>query len=270
MTSYQPLDWYDLPQYYDAVFTADTHLEADFLEHVLRVFGPRRPRRVLEPACGSGRLMREMARRGFDVTGFDANPQMIAYARDRLDGLEGAWEIQVGRLEGFRFNRRYDTAHCFVSTFKYLLTEDDAVGHLHCVSDHLCPGGLYVLGLHLTEYGVSHRTRERWVAPLPGGGRVVCNLQIWPADQRKRVERVRSRLRVERGESLHGYDTEWLFRTYDARQLARLIRKEPAFEHVATYDFSYDPDCVRELDGEQLDVVLVLRKKRVREESRWR
>ena len=62
---YVELDWYDTPRYYDLVFDADTRREADFLEtmHARHARRSKPGRRVLEPACGSGRLLVEMARR---------------------------------------------------------------------------------------------------------------------------------------------------------------------------------------------------------------
>ena len=56
-------------------------------------------------------------------------------------------------------------------------------------------------------------------------------------------------------------ETNWSFRTYDAAQVRRLLRSVPALEHVATFDFTYDTSAPRELDDEQLDLVLVLRKR---------
>ena len=52
-----------------------------------------------------------------------------------------------------------------------------------------------------------------------------------------------------------------MFRTYDAAQLRRLLRSVPALEHVATYDFNYDPDASRVLDDAQLDTLLILRRR---------
>lgn len=232
------------------------------MEFALAEFGPSKPRNILEPACGSGRLIRELAKRGFSVTGFDANPRMIEFAERRLSRENLTGRLGIGRMERFSYRHSFDLSHCLVSTFKYLLGAQRPVDHLQCVAQHLREGGIAILGLHLTEYDLTTRTRERWVARVPGGEKVVCNLQIWPADRRKRIERVRSRLRVEAGSNVRRVETEWNFRTYDVLQLKALIRSVSNLEHVATYDFSYDPDRPIVLDGEQLDLVLVLRKKR--------
>ena len=261
-------DWYALPRYYDIVFDDETSLEADFLEGAFERHGRtanRSPRRVLEPACGSGRLMVELARRGWQTSGFDLSEDMLAYARTRLRterpgprGLEH--ELFQARLEDFPVRGRFELAHCLVSTFKYVQTEGQAREHLERVARSLVTGGIYVLGLHLTEYANDRPERERWVGERDGT-RVVCNIQGWPADRRARTERVRSRLVVtERGRERR-LETNWTFRTYDAAQLRRLLRSVPALEHVATYDFGLRLDEPRTLHDDQLDCLLVLRKR---------
>jgi SAM-dependent methyltransferase len=130
MTGFEELDWYETPRWYDLVFDADTEREADFLEEVLEVHGESPGRRVLEPACGSGRLVAELARRGWQVSGFDASDAMLEHARERLAAAGLAARLTRGRLEEVRVRGRFDLAHCLVSTFKYVLDEEGARAHL--------------------------------------------------------------------------------------------------------------------------------------------
>lgn len=260
---FRQLDWYETPRYYDIVFDEDTEPESDFLETMLERHGPRprkgAPRRILEPACGSGRLVLSMARRGYAVTGFDASGAMLDYCRERLGAAGLGASLLEARMEDFRFRGKFDLAHCGVSTFKYLLRESDARSHLQCVARSLRKGGLYVLSFHLTDYASTKQSRERWDARREGT-RVVCNIQGWPADRKKRLEDVRSRLVVhEDGRELRS-ETLWKFRTYDAAQAKRLIRSVPEFELVAVHDFWYEADFEITLDDTREDVVLVLRK----------
>ena len=122
MPRYEPLDWYNAPLYYDIIYDQDTKHEADFLEALCQRYVGRRRGAVLEPACGSGRLVAELARRGHAVAGFDASQPMLDFAQRRLMRLtkHGAPQATVthGRLEQFRYRRRFDLAHCLVSTFK--------------------------------------------------------------------------------------------------------------------------------------------------------
>ncbi|MEM7014557.1 MAG: class I SAM-dependent methyltransferase [Verrucomicrobiota bacterium] len=259
-------DWYDTPLYYDIVFDTDTETEADFLEAIHRQHGPGgKSRRVLEPACGSGRLIREMARRGWTAAGFDLSKEMLEFSKKRIDKENLKAQLWVDRMEAFELpakaKAKYDLAHCFVTTFKYLLTEEDAVACLQRVADALKPGGLFVLGLHLTAYSNTGIQHERWVAERDGI-KVVCNIRSWPADREKRLEKVRSRIKATQISSgkIHQQETSWYFRTYNARQLRALIEKVPELELVVCHDFQYDHEQTRKLNDIYADIVLVLRK----------
>lgn len=253
-------DWYDTPLYYDIIFDADTLKEAAFLEGLWERFGSGKKGRVLEAACGSGRVMAEMLRRGWKAEGFDLNESMLRHARERMRGLPGwkVWQAEMARFEAPK-GRRYQLAHCLVSTFKYLLTETEAAEALRRMAAVLAPGGLLVLGLHLTNYRRTGCEHERWVEERDGV-RVVCNTRTWPADKRTRLERVRARLKVTEAGQTREQETVWNFRTYDAAQLRALLRSVPELERVACFDFHYDLSAPRRLDDSRADVIVVLRK----------
>ena len=75
---------------YDAAFAWDNAAEVAFLERELT---PRR-RRVLEPGCGSGRLLVPMAARGFEMVGIDASPQMLALTDGKLAEVRAYFSVE--------------------------------------------------------------------------------------------------------------------------------------------------------------------------------
>jgi SAM-dependent methyltransferase len=153
----------------------------------------------------------------------------------------------------------FDLAHCLVSTFKYLQTEKDAAECLRRIAAALRPGGLFFLGLHLTDYEAGKEEHERWVARR-GPVEVVCNTHTWPADPKTRLEDLRTRLKITDAGRTHLQETRWQFRTYNAAQLNTLLRKVPELEFVECYDFTYDITEPRRFDDSYADVLLVLRK----------
>lgn len=60
------------------------HGEADLIEALLKDSGGRS---VLDAGCGTGRVAIELARRGFNVIGMDADPAMLAAAKFRAPEL---------------------------------------------------------------------------------------------------------------------------------------------------------------------------------------
>jgi len=262
MPSIHQEDWYNTPLYYDIVFDEDTNAEAAFLEQVWAAFGgyKKESLEILEPACGSGRLVEAMSDRGHWVAGFDLNERMLAFAEERGTGAS----LFSGRMESFDLpkgvgEKGFDLAHCFVSTFKYMLTEAHAVAHLQLMAEHIRSSGIYVIGLHLTDYQRTTYQHERWSGERDGV-EVVCNTRTWPPDQKTRLEDLRNRLRVTQGGQTKIQETNWQFRTYDARQVRALLRKIPAFEIVGCYDFWVNIDDPRGLDDSQEDLIVVLRR----------
>lgn len=258
-----PIDWYDTPLYYDIIFDEDTGTEADFLEAVFARHAASRGKSVLELACGSGRLLKALSDRGWTTAGFDLNTAMLDFARERLGSAGRKTPLWQDRLESFQVpgKRRFDLVHCLVSTFKYLLTEADALGCLERVAESLKPGGIFVLGIHLTDPRSDKPSHERWIARRDGV-EVVCNTRTWPPSLGTRLEPMRSRLRVTfaNGEK-HEQETRWEVRSYTAAQLKSLLRKSGAFTVLACHDFRHDPEETRRFDDEYSDLVLVLGKR---------
>jgi SAM-dependent methyltransferase len=255
-------DWYDTPLYYDIIFDDGTVQEADFLEAAYQKYAGGK-KRLLEPACGSGRLALEMARRGWAVSGFDGNAHMIAFAKERIQEAGLKAQLWEDWMQSFTLPKSiktgYDLAHCLVSTFKYLRTQSDAVECLRRIAHALRPGGLFFLGLHLSQYDTGKGAHERWVAKR-GSIEVVCNTRTEPADKKLRLEALRTRLKVTDAGRSHTQETHWEFRTYNAAQLKALLRKVPELEFVECYDFTYDLTQPRKLDDSYADVLLVLRR----------
>ncbi len=117
-TPVEDLNWYETPHYYDIVFDPDTDCELEFLEQALERYSLSGGRRVLEPACGSGRLVLGMTERGYTVTGTDISKAMIKYTRERLREADQKARLTVADMADAPPKGPYDLAHCMVSTFK--------------------------------------------------------------------------------------------------------------------------------------------------------
>lgn len=75
------LNWYNLPTYYDISFSHEMSEELAFLKVVFARYCKVPRPRLLEPACGTGRLITPLIRSGFNCTGFDLNEYALAYLK---------------------------------------------------------------------------------------------------------------------------------------------------------------------------------------------
>lgn len=74
--------------YYDALTEdVDRAVIADRCEELLAQYHPKREL-ALDLCCGTGTLATELARRGFEVIGVDASPEMLMQAAEKNMALE--------------------------------------------------------------------------------------------------------------------------------------------------------------------------------------
>ena len=250
---------YDYPVYYDLIFGSDWVSEYKFLEAAFKKHVDGKTKRVLEPACGTGRLLFRMAKGGYTSAGLDLNEKAIAYcnARLRKHGLkETGW---VANMCDFTVKKPFDAAFNTINSFRHLGTEKAAVEHFRAMAQAIRPGGIYALGFHLTPLEGPQTERENWSARR---GNLVINTQMWPRDKdlKARIERYNLRFEVYRPTGSIRIDDCLVLRSYTNKQFATLIKKVPEWKVEETYDFSYDIDNPIEIDAQTEDIVYILKR----------
>jgi SAM-dependent methyltransferase len=126
---------------YDAVYAwKDYRLEARRVRDLVRRFGPKNARTLLDVGCGTGAHLAELAR-WFDVVGLDSSPEMLRIARRRLPAVP----LREGRMESFRLGRRFDVITCLFSAIGYVRTERKLRQTLRNLARHLAPGGVAIV-----------------------------------------------------------------------------------------------------------------------------
>jgi SAM-dependent methyltransferase len=218
----------DDAELYDIAFDWDISEEVDWL---LTRLGEQ-CRTVLEPGCGSGRMLVALAERGLDVAGIDLSEPMLELARRRL---VGRGTVVHADMTDFDLGRTFDGAVCPINTLLHL-SPDALARHLRCMDSHLRGGARYLVQVGLVEpdqwepFAGSH-----WEAARDG-----TELKIdWvdeEFDAARGVSRQRSRIEVVAGdrageilEEVHEM-TAWTPDTW-----AEAIAASP-FSEAATYD----------------------------------
>jgi len=95
---------YRHPHYYAIGYRWNTESECAFIEACLKAYGPPSAKRLLDLGCGTGRHLLELAKRGYQMTGMDASPEMVAFVKEaaqqaRLDDPRVVEHQQVPRAQ---------------------------------------------------------------------------------------------------------------------------------------------------------------------------
>ena len=254
--------WYDHPQYFDMVFRDETAAEVRFFEQAFDRFAVGDVRRVFEPGCGSGRLVAEMAARGYEVTGLDLSEPMLRYLRRRLNRRKLDGHLVCGDMTAMHFERKFDSVFCTFNTFRHLTEEAAAIAHLRSIAENLRAGGLYILGFHLIPMDADPECTERWSA-RHGGTEVKVTLKVIDFDRKSRKEMLRVSVKATKPSGkVERIRSEFPLRIYTPAQAKRLLKKvSDVFEIVGIYDFDYDIDEEREFDNDLTDALFVLRRR---------
>ena len=168
-----PKDWYD--GFFEGDWLDEIALNADaewgerqtdFLVEKLQL---QPGERVLDLACGHGRMALPLAERGLRLTGVDLSPRSLELARAAAEtrGLEV--DFVHSDMREIDFDGEFDAAYNVYTSFGYF--DDDAENQrvLDAVRRALRPGGRLLIDT-INPCGLAARYRERMWDPLESGG----------------------------------------------------------------------------------------------------
>ena len=146
-----PVDDYDLyARFYDIDYS---QADADLLmiEQLAACCGSP----ILELACGTGRVLLPLARQGYQITGVDISPAMLAVTKLKItaEGLDEQVTLVEQDMRYLTLDRRFNLALVAVNSFMHLLTPEDQLAALIRIRQHLEPGGRLLLDLFNPDMG---------------------------------------------------------------------------------------------------------------------
>jgi SAM-dependent methyltransferase len=189
---------------YDA-FTSASDYET-WTSHVLRLaheYGLSGTR-LLDVACGTGKSFLPFARRGFDVTGCDVSPSMLAEAARKAPEVP----LVEADMRGLPMLGRFDFVTCFDDSLNHLLDEDALASSFASLAANLGPAGLLLFDLNTllayrTTFAVdsvfvhdatTFVTRGDSSADAPPGCRAAVQVEAFTVREDGLYQRVATRL----------------------------------------------------------------------------
>lgn len=123
------------------------------------------PGRLLDLGCGTGRLLRTMAARGWWTLGVDLSAEMLRVAAD--EAMSAGVPVQllhanIAELDGLA-DRSFDAVACLFSTLGMVMggaTRRRAIAHAFRL---LRPGGRFILHVHNLWFNAWDRAGRAWL-----------------------------------------------------------------------------------------------------------
>ncbi|MBB1565072.1 class I SAM-dependent methyltransferase [Candidatus Gracilibacteria bacterium] len=146
--------------YYDEIvrgMNSSLEDEIEFLEFdVIKNYAPE-TKNILETACGTGVVARELIKLGYNYTGLDINPKMLEKAEKNLKNLEK--KLVLGDMTSFNFKNKFDLVLCNYNSICHLLSWESWQNFFKNSFENLKKGGLLVFDIN-TIFEFENITRD--------------------------------------------------------------------------------------------------------------
>ena len=119
---------------------------ADFFEQCFDRFLKEKPTLVLDLACGTGRMTRTLARRGYDMIGVDGSEDMLSEAYAASEGEPILYLRQD--MRSFELYGTVGAVVCCLDSLNYLLEESDVKKVFSLVHNYLDPDGIFLFDVN--------------------------------------------------------------------------------------------------------------------------
>jgi SAM-dependent methyltransferase len=188
--------------------------EIDFIEDSL---GVEKGGALLDLGCGTGRHAIELARRGYEVVGFDLSLAMLARAADEAQEKDQKLNFVQGDMREMTFDESFDGVYSWNTSFGYFDEETNAKV-IAKVRSALKTGGQFLLDVINRDYMIRQAPSLAW---FEGDG-CVCMDEM-------SIDWITSRMRVKRTMMMddgRAKEIEYSIRVYSLHELGRILHEQ--------------------------------------------
>ena len=210
---------------------------------------------LLDLGCGTGKLTRIMAEKGFDMIGIDNSMEMLDMAREQeYDREEPSGILYL--LQDMREFALYGTVRAVYSAcdcLNYIMEEDELLTVFKLVNNYLDPKGLFIFDMN-TSYKYEQLLAENTIAENRKEGSFIWENYY---DKEEQVNEYDLTLFIKESEDDKEERflrfTETHFQRCYSLECVKQLLQEAGMEFVAVYD-AYTKNPLRE-DSEKMTVI---------------
>ncbi len=222
---------------------------ADYLDKLFKEYGIE-DGLLLDLGCGTGKLTRLLAEKGYDMIGVDYSFEMLDIAREQSD------ESILYLLQDMREFELYGTVRGIYSAcdcLNYILEEEELKEVFALVNNYLDPGGIFVFDIN-TPYKYQELLADNTIAETRDEGSFIWENYY---DEEEQINEYDLTLYIKEEDGrFQRFEETHYQRCYELETIQKLL-EEAGLEFVAMYD-AYTKESVSE---ESEKVLVIAREK---------
>ncbi|HEX3016514.1 MAG TPA: methyltransferase domain-containing protein [Caproicibacter sp.] len=226
-------------RYYDSLTrNVDYAGHAEYLSRILERL-KHKAGITLDLACGTGSLTLELAKRGLDVYGLDASPEMLSVAQQKAFNAGRNILFVCQKMQQMDLYGTVDTAVCMLDSVNHITSSKDLQESFKRVSLFLNPGGYFIFDVN-TIY--KHRNILAHNVYIYDMEDVYC---VWQNAYEPRNDRVAITLDFfeRHGKTYYRSSERFYERAYETDALKAMLEKAGLRTEAIWNDMSFDePD----------------------------
>lgn len=143
-------------KYYDEIYKDYKEDIKFYVGEVLKSKG-----RILEIACGTGRVYLEILKKGGDIYGIDISRKMLIELKRKGKELKLKPKVHVADMKNFKFNFKFDLIIIPFRSFLHNITIDEQIKSLKNFKRHLKKKGRLILNFYYPDPIIISKTKNK-------------------------------------------------------------------------------------------------------------
>ena len=134
----------DYANYYNLLYKdKDYKSEADYIHSLIQQFAPQ-SKSLIDLGCGTGKHAFEFEKLGYEVTGVDLSPQMVAIANANKEKNNSTISFGEGDIRNYTDSKKFDAVVSLFHVMSYQTTNDDLEKAFLTANNLMADDGVFI------------------------------------------------------------------------------------------------------------------------------
>ncbi|NLX63058.1 MAG: class I SAM-dependent methyltransferase [Tissierellia bacterium] len=191
----------------------------------------KKPKSLLEMACGTGNLSYHLAKAGYDLTCFDISDDMLAVAYNKLSQFNNVMLLKQNMIN-FYIGKKFDGVISILDSINYIVDHMELLNTFKNVRSHLKEDGIFIFDIN-SQYKLKEIIGNNIF--IEDTENVFYTWQNYYDEEKDIVEFYLTFFVKKEKDKYIRFDEEHLERAYSVEEIVRSLEKA-GFKEVYFFD----------------------------------